>query len=105
MFTMFAIVFNLVMLCNENSSSVSTVLNCEFSLSVTEKQGLYDRMNEFDPIKQHRTFCPWVSPDDSKSLPGWRLTLAALLTQDKRSDGDSRGEVQIGLLDEVGSFH
>ena len=84
---------------------MSTVLNREFSLSVTEKQGLYDRMNEFDPIKQHRTFCPWVSPDDSKSLPGWRLTLAALLTQDKRSDGDSRGEVQIGLLDEVGSFH
>jgi len=84
---------------------VSTVLNREFSLSVTEKQGLYDRMNEFDPIKQHRTFCPWVSPDISESLPGWRLTLTALLTQDKRSDGDSRGEVQIALLDEVGSFH
>ena len=62
-------------------------------------------MNEFDPIKQHRTFCPWVSPDISESLPGWRLTLTALLAQDKRYDGDSRGEVQIGLLDEVGSFH
>ncbi|RLN23717.1 uncharacterized protein C2845_PM07G15080 [Panicum miliaceum] len=66
----------------------------------SEKQGLYDRMNEFDPFKQHRTFCPWVSPDDSESLPGWRLTLTALLAQDRRSDGDSRGEVQVGLLDE-----
>ncbi|OEL26378.1 hypothetical protein BAE44_0012602 [Dichanthelium oligosanthes] len=80
--------------------SVSTVLNREFTLSVTEKQGLYDRMNEFDPIKQHRTFCPWISPDHGVSLPGWRLTLMALLAQDKRSDGDSRGEVQTGLLDE-----
>ncbi|CAL4948839.1 unnamed protein product [Urochloa decumbens] len=66
----------------------------------SEKQGLYDRMNEFDPIKQHRTFCPWISPDYGESLPGWRLTLTALLAQDKRSDGDSQGEVQTGLLNE-----
>ena len=73
-------------------------------LSVTEKQGLYDRMNEFDPIKQHRTFCPWISPDYGEPLPGWRLTLSALLTQDKRSDGDLQVEVQTSLLDEVGAF-
>ncbi|CAL4975374.1 unnamed protein product [Urochloa decumbens] len=66
----------------------------------SEKQGLYDRMNEFDPIKQHRTFCPWISPDYGESLPGWRLTLTALLAQDKRSDGDSQREVQTGLLHE-----
>ncbi|XP_062214522.1 uncharacterized protein LOC133915394 [Phragmites australis] len=64
------------------------------------KQGLYDRMNEFDPIKQHRTFCPWTSPDDGEPLPGWRLSLSALLAHDKRSDGDSRVEFQTSLLDE-----
>ncbi|XP_062204561.1 uncharacterized protein LOC133906618 [Phragmites australis] len=64
------------------------------------KQGLYDRMNEFDPMKQHRTFCPWISPDDGEPLPGWRLTLSALHAEDKRSDGDSQLEVQISLLDE-----
>jgi len=73
-------------------------------LSVTEKQGLYDRMNEFDPIKQHRTFCPWISPDYGEPLPGWRLTLSALLARDKRSDGDLQVEVQTSLLDEVGAF-
>jgi hypothetical protein len=84
---------------------MSTVLNRESTLSVAEKQGLYDRMNEFDPMKQHRTFCPWISPDYGESLPGWRLTLTALLARDKRSDEDSRGEVQTCLLDEVESFH
>jgi hypothetical protein len=74
-------------------------------LSVTEKQGLYDRLNEFDPIKQHRTFCPWITPDVGESLPGWRLTLSALLAQDKRSDGDSRVEVQTSFLNEVVLFH
>ncbi|KAL6842518.1 hypothetical protein ACP4OV_027362 [Aristida adscensionis] len=65
-----------------------------------EKQGLYDRMNEFDPVKQHRTFCPWISPDDGEHLPGWRLTLSALLAQEKKSDGDSQVEVQTSLLNE-----
>ncbi|KAK3161229.1 hypothetical protein QOZ80_1BG0074190 [Eleusine coracana subsp. coracana] len=66
----------------------------------SDKQGLYDRLNEFDPIKQHRTFCPWIAPDDGESSPGWRLTLSALLAQDKRSDGDSRVEVETSFLDE-----
>ncbi|KAI4964131.1 hypothetical protein ZWY2020_006998 [Hordeum vulgare] len=65
-----------------------------------KKQGLYDQMNEFDPIKQHRTFCPWISPDDSDALPGWRLTLSALLAQDKRGDGVSELETKLSLLNE-----
>lgn len=64
------------------------------------KQGLYDEMNEFDPIKQHRTFCPWISPDDGKALPGWRLTLLGLLARDKKTDGDTQVEAQISLLNE-----
>ncbi|XP_044340462.1 uncharacterized protein [Triticum aestivum] len=65
-----------------------------------KKQGLYDQMNEFDPIKQHRTFCPWISPDNSDALPGWRLTLLALLAHDKRVDGDSQLETKLRLLNE-----
>uniref|UniRef100_A0A0D9V2P7 C3HC-type domain-containing protein n=1 Tax=Leersia perrieri TaxID=77586 RepID=A0A0D9V2P7_9ORYZ len=68
--------------------------------SVTGKQGLYDKLNEFDPMKQHRTFCPWICPDDGEALPGWRLTLSALLSQDKRFNGDSQVEPQISLLNE-----
>ncbi|KAL5222994.1 hypothetical protein ABZP36_027707 [Zizania latifolia] len=64
------------------------------------KQGLYDKMNEFDPMKQHRTFCPWISPDDGEALPGWRQTLSALLSQDKTVDGDSQLDPQISLLNE-----
>jgi hypothetical protein len=96
----------LVNCCAYNDSSTSTVQNIvlEFMFSVTEKQGLYDRLNEFDPMKQHRTFCPWIVPDDGESLPGWRLTLSALLAHDKRSDGDARVEVQTSFLDEVVPF-
>ncbi|KAF8676100.1 hypothetical protein HU200_047605 [Digitaria exilis] len=86
---------------NHSSTVTKSLVNGEKGAhGPSEKQGLYDRMNEFDPIKQHRTFCPWISPDYGESLPGWRLTLMALLAQDKRSDGDSRVEVQTGLLDE-----
>uniref|UniRef100_A0A0E0FPB8 C3HC-type domain-containing protein n=1 Tax=Oryza nivara TaxID=4536 RepID=A0A0E0FPB8_ORYNI len=63
-------------------------------------QGLYDKLNEFDPMKQHRTFCPWICPDGGETLPGWRLTLSALLSQDKRIDEDSQVEPQISLLSE-----
>ncbi|TKW15253.1 hypothetical protein SEVIR_5G225200v4 [Setaria viridis] len=86
---------------NELSTRTKSLVNKEKgAYRSSEKQGLYDRMNEFDPIKQHRTFCPWISPDYGESLPGWRLTLTALLAQDRRSDEDSQGEVQTGLLDE-----
>ncbi|KAL5228710.1 hypothetical protein ABZP36_016975 [Zizania latifolia] len=64
------------------------------------KEGLYDKLNEFDPMKQHRTFCPWISPDDGEALPGWRLTISALLSQGKRFGGDSQAESQISLLNE-----
>ncbi|CAM0881609.1 unnamed protein product [Alopecurus aequalis] len=75
-------------------------INSEKCVQPSGKEGLYDKMNEFDPIKQHRTFCPWTSPDDGKALPGWRLTLSALLAQDKRTYGDSQVEAQLSFLDE-----
>jgi len=75
-------------------------INLEKCIQTSGKEGLYDKMNEFDPIKQHRTFCPWTSPDHGEALPGWRLTLSALLAQDKRTDGDSQVEAQLSLLNE-----
>ncbi|KAF0898565.1 hypothetical protein E2562_008152 [Oryza meyeriana var. granulata] len=98
---------NLAEICTNNSRPVQAATftksseNREKGTSQPSgKQGLYDKWNEFDPMKQHRTFCPWICPDDGEALPGWRLTLSALLSQDKRSDGDSQVEPRISLLNE-----
>ncbi|XVE63911.1 hypothetical protein DITRI_Ditri07aG0059100 [Diplodiscus trichospermus] len=37
-----------------------------------------DKMTEFDPIRQHRHFCPWIVSAGSGE-PGWQQTLSALL--------------------------
>ncbi|KAF9626079.1 hypothetical protein IFM89_030747 [Coptis chinensis] len=36
-----------------------------------------DQGMEFDPIRQHRHFCPWIM-STAKTGPGWKLTLSAL---------------------------
>ncbi|XP_073008149.1 uncharacterized protein [Typha latifolia] len=64
------------------------------------KSMLYEKMNEFDPIKQHRTFCPWIAPD-SETLPGWKLTLSALVSHEKTSTSNSQEDIQTSFLDEV----
>ncbi|XVF08430.1 hypothetical protein REPUB_Repub07fG0003000 [Reevesia pubescens] len=42
------------------------------------KQLHMDKMSEFDPIMQHRHFCPWIASTGSR-IPGWQQTLSALL--------------------------
>ncbi|XP_078428396.1 C3HC zinc finger-like protein [Wolffia australiana] len=37
-----------------------------------------DDGNKFDPIGQHRPFCPWIASRE-KNLPGWKLTLQTLV--------------------------
>ncbi|XP_042014813.1 uncharacterized protein LOC121762869 [Salvia splendens] len=37
----------------------------------------FNKTMEFDPIKQHRHFCPWTV-STGKSVPGWLQTLSAL---------------------------
>ncbi|XP_010549151.1 PREDICTED: uncharacterized protein LOC104820411 [Tarenaya hassleriana] len=39
---------------------------------------------EFDPIRQHRHFCPWILPTGRRG-PGWRQTLSALQRQRESS--------------------
>ncbi|XP_068637157.1 uncharacterized protein [Aristolochia californica] len=36
----------------------------------------------FDPIKQHRYFCPWIASTDKSHLPGWQVTLSALFQEE-----------------------
>ncbi|KAF8053170.1 hypothetical protein N665_1456s0007 [Sinapis alba] len=42
--------------------------------------GKSNKQMEFDPIKQHRHFCPWIWSTGRRG-PGWRQTLSALQRQ------------------------
>ncbi|KAL8492456.1 hypothetical protein ACS0TY_023873 [Phlomoides rotata] len=42
-----------------------------------KKLSSLDKPKEFDPIKQHRHFCPWIT-STGKVAPGWQQTLSAL---------------------------
>ncbi|KAG6675571.1 hypothetical protein I3842_15G110200 [Carya illinoinensis] len=44
------------------------------------KRARSDNAMEFDPIRQHRHFCPWITSTDN-GAPGWQQTLSALLRQ------------------------
>ncbi|KAJ4830394.1 hypothetical protein Tsubulata_033983 [Turnera subulata] len=49
------------------------------------RQPALDKAMEFDPVKQHRHFCPWILSTNS-GAPGWQQTLAALQRQKEPSD-------------------
>lgn len=40
---------------------------------------------EFDAIRQHRHFCPWIS-STGNAAPGWQQTLSAILRQKEGSN-------------------
>lgn len=72
------------------------------------KHILFDKLDEFDPLRQHRTFCPWMCGDNgSQMLAGWKLMLSALLShKENLSKGDAPQEENLNLeksslLDEV----
>ena len=63
---------------------------------------LHHKISEFDPIRQHRPFCPWIAPEDGESVPGWKLTLKALIQQEKVSSPDPQQlDAPSNLIDEV----
>lgn len=47
------------------------------------KRLTFDEAMKFDPIRQHRHFCPWIATTGSSVAPGWHQTLSALLKQKK----------------------
>ncbi|KAK7292118.1 hypothetical protein RIF29_07829 [Crotalaria pallida] len=55
----------------------SEYVHCSFGRDV---RVTVDKAMEFDPIKQHRHFCPWISSID-EGEPGWKQTLSALYNQ------------------------
>lgn len=73
----------------ESGNSLDDVADCT-SVAVNESSSSYvgkdstqaatTKAMEFDPIKQHRHFCPWIS-SSGKSAPGWKQTLSALQRQ------------------------
>ncbi|KAM0938078.1 putative Zinc finger, C3HC [Dioscorea sansibarensis] len=69
---------------------------------VSEARDAQSKFTEFDPIRQHRPFCPWIAPVDGKSTPGWKLTVSALVQREKSSSlPSSPSEAPPALLDEV----
>ncbi|KAK1404319.1 C3HC-type domain-containing protein [Heracleum sosnowskyi] len=60
----------------ESDRSISKV-------SQMKKSPVLKRM-DFDPIRQHRHFCPWITSSGS-SPPGWKQTLSALQHQKELS--------------------
>ncbi|KAL6584242.1 hypothetical protein OROMI_003531 [Orobanche minor] len=48
-----------------------------FSIRENKKIPFLYKPMEFDPIKQHRHFCPWIMPT-GRLAPGWQQTLSVL---------------------------
>ncbi|PKA55513.1 hypothetical protein AXF42_Ash006715 [Apostasia shenzhenica] len=59
--------------------------NVDLSGYASQMQVILSEKGEFDPIRQHRPFCSWIASDESKSLPGWKMTLLALNNLEKIS--------------------
>ncbi|KAF3780941.1 NIPA-like protein [Nymphaea thermarum] len=57
----------------------------------------WDKTMEFDPIRQHRHFCPWITSSGSgkRGLAGWQLTLSAL-EEEKNAACESSPVVSTG---------
>lgn len=70
--------------CSRNSLSIVSNHQGAFDLEGTTQNKVKDpkqvelgQAMEFDPIRQHRHFCPWIV-STNKTGPGWRATFSAL---------------------------
>ncbi|KAB5524746.1 hypothetical protein DKX38_022495 [Salix brachista] len=67
----------------EGTTGVQVPVNSEVVANVTgnnPKKLVLDKALGFDPIRQHRHFCPWII-STSSGAPGWQQTLSALRRQ------------------------
>ncbi|XP_047974739.1 uncharacterized protein LOC125216978 isoform X1 [Salvia hispanica] len=65
-----------------------------FSTREHKKLLSFSKPIEFDPIKQHRHFCPWIL-STGKSAPGWLQTLSALEENKELSNVCSSSLVEV----------
>ncbi|PON86535.1 Zinc finger, C3HC-like [Trema orientale] len=56
-----------------------------------------DKEMEFDPIWQHRHFCPWIA-STGKGAPGWQQTLSALQRQQGSSPPSSKNSPSASII-------
>ncbi|KAL8230769.1 hypothetical protein R6Q57_000547 [Mikania cordata] len=99
-------------LVNNNHHSYTTNMLVEASgygitkSAISDQPGNIDgKAVEFDPIKQHRYFCPWIT-SNGKSSPGWKQTLSALERQKEfvySSETTQASSSLIEVKDPVGS--
>ncbi|KAJ4713321.1 Zinc finger, C3HC-like [Melia azedarach] len=81
---------NLIIENGEHSKNERSLMISSYNAVVAQSPGTYPRKlheetaMKFDPIRQHRHFCPWIVSTGSGS-PGWQQTLSALLRQRKPS--------------------
>ncbi|KDP20069.1 hypothetical protein JCGZ_05838 [Jatropha curcas] len=68
------------------TDGMQNLVNSEPVASSTgkERKKISDKGMEFDPIRQHRHFCPWIV-STSSGAAGWQQTLSALLRQKEYS--------------------
>ncbi|EOA39957.1 hypothetical protein CARUB_v10008645mg [Capsella rubella] len=59
------------------TSTLSEKYKPKDSTADAGKSAMANKQMEFDPIKQHRHFCPWIWSTGRRG-PGWRQTLSAL---------------------------
>ncbi|KAJ0890077.1 putative nuclear-interacting partner of ALK/Rsm1 [Helianthus annuus] len=89
--------------CNDAPNAGITVYSSRTSENVEEN--VDGKEIKFDPIKQHRYFCPWVS-SNGKLTPGWKQTLSALERQKEFVYSSETTEASSSLIeveDPVGS--
>ncbi|MQL70786.1 hypothetical protein Taro_003141 [Colocasia esculenta] len=61
-----------------NSVDAEVVALCT-SRNNPSSSSQWDNTDKFDPIGKHRPFCPWIAQMHDDIMPGWKLTLRAVV--------------------------
>ena len=82
---------------NENQSKsnpTETSSTRDASAVMNSDEG--DEHPEFDPLREHRWFCPWIYADEG--FCGWRHTLRALIAGNSGASDESAIATQVGPI-------
>ncbi|KAG5221790.1 C3HC zinc finger [Salix suchowensis] len=84
------------------TTGVQVSVNSEDVANVTgnnPKKLVLDKALGFDPIRQHRHFCPWII-STSSGAPGWQQTLSALRRQKEFSPPTNSPSSSLNKVDD-----